>query len=301
MAKKQRVYFTKGLPASGKSTWAKETQKAAASNGRIIKRINKDDLRAMLDDSKHSKERENFILEIRNSIMRTALINGYSVILDDTNFNLIHEETIRKIISSEFKNVEFEIVDFTDVPLSECIRRDAERDNSVGRSVIMDMYRRYLQSESKQIKYNPSLPDAIIVDVDGTLSLHGKRQPYDYWKSEEDKVNVPVFNLLKALQANNPKANTIVVTGRENLCDESGWTISDTTQRWLIFNNIHFEDFYIRREGDHRPDYIVKKEIYETHIKGLYNVLYVLDDRKQVIDMWREEGLTVLDVAGNEF
>lgn len=58
----------------------------------------------------------------------------------------------------------------------------------------------------------------------------------------------------------------------------------------------------MRKTGDHRKDAIVKEEMYNEHIKGKYNCLYWIDDRKQVIDYIREKiGLTVLDVAGNEF
>jgi predicted kinase len=305
MAKKQKVYFLKGLPGSGKSTWAKKFQTEQARRGRVIKRINKDDLRSMIDNSVHSKEREKFILELRNSIMRTCLINGYDVIIDDTNFHPKHEEAIRNIVECDFKNVDFEIVDFTDVSLQTCIQRDAIRENSVGRAVIMDMYNRYLKQTPMEVQYDPSLPDCIICDVDGTLALHETRKAFDYWKAGEDRLNTPVADLVTDIQHHREehyqKIHTIIVTGRENLCDEDGWTISDITQRWLGDNEIHFDDIYIRKQGDHRPDYEVKKEIYDTHIKGKYNVLYVIDDRKQVIDMWRTEGLTVLDVAGNEF
>lgn len=41
--------------------------------------------------------------------------------------------------------------------------------------------------------------------------------------------------------------------------------------------------------------------MFDIWIKNQYNILYVLDDRKQVVDMWRELGLIVLDVAGHEF
>ncbi|MFN5657022.1 MAG: AAA family ATPase, partial [Pseudanabaena sp.] len=55
------VYFTIGLPASGKSTWAKEKVNKSPN---IIKRVNKDELRAMLDNSYFSKGNEKFVLDI---------------------------------------------------------------------------------------------------------------------------------------------------------------------------------------------------------------------------------------------
>ena len=78
----KKVYLTKGLPGSGKSTWAKEM---VSKNPNSYKRVNKDDLRAMLDNGKHSEDAEKFILNVRDSIILLALENGKHVIVDDTN------------------------------------------------------------------------------------------------------------------------------------------------------------------------------------------------------------------------
>lgn len=57
----------------------------------------------------------------------------------------------------------------------------------------------------------------------------------------------------------------------------------------------------MRSDGDDRRDDIVKKELYDNHIKGKYNVKYVFDDRSRVIDMWRKEGLRCLQVQAGNF
>jgi len=186
------------------------------------------------------------------------------------------------------------------------LERDSKRENPVGRKVIMDMYNRYLKStKQEEVQYDPNLPDCIICDIDGTLAIHeNRRSPFEYWKAGSDRLNEPVERLLHHIQYSmgiEYNIYTIIMTGRENLCDENGHTISDLTQVWLRKYGINFTDIFIRKEGDHRPDWVVKKEMYEEHIKGQYNVVYVIDDRRQVIDMWREQGLTVLDVAGNDF
>jgi hypothetical protein len=58
---------------------------------------------------------------------------------------------------------------------------------------------------------------------------------------------------------------------------------------------------FMRKTGDIRSDDIVKREIYETHIKPEWNVVCVLDDRQRVVDMWREIGLTCLQVDYGDF
>lgn len=46
----------------------------------------------------------------------------------------------------------------------------------------------------------------------------------------------------------------------------------------------------------------MKRELYETFVEGKYNVRLVLDDRNQVVDMWRDElGLTCFQVAPGDF
>lgn len=74
------------------------------------------------------------------------------------------------------------------------------------------------------------------------------------------------------------------------------------TEAWLNHNGItRYKNLYMRKNGDKRKDYVVKKELYETHIKETYEVLFVLEDRDQVVKMWRDLGLTCLQVAYGNF
>ncbi len=57
----------------------------------------------------------------------------------------------------------------------------------------------------------------------------------------------------------------------------------------------------MRKTDDFRPDEDVKKEIYNENIKNKFNVLYVFDDRNSVVNIWRNEGLTCLQVANGDF
>lgn len=286
----QKIIMTKGLPASGKSTWAKEM----CAQG--YKRVNKDDLRAMVDNGKWSKSNEKFILEMRDFMVRSALKQGHSIIVDDTNLDDSHIKTMNGI-ALEFGRenntvVAVEIKDFTDVPLEVCLARDAQRPNPVGRKVILGMYKKFIQPASPKPKYDPQKRYAIICDLDGTLALHNGRSPYDADKCDTDIINDPISQILYRFQMDNH--DIIFCSGREDKYREK-------TKTWLAQTGLSYSALLMRKTGDMRNDAIVKEEIYEAEIKDKYNVLFVLDDRDRVVDMWRSKGLTCLQVDYGSF
>jgi tRNA uridine 5-carbamoylmethylation protein Kti12 len=270
----------RGLPASGKSTWAKEL--VEKEPGRW-KRINKDELRTMLDNSKWSKQNENFVLVLRDYTITAALANHFNVIVDDTNLAPKHEETLKELAKN--MGAEFEIKDFTDVDVAICIKRDMNRPNQVGKKVIMQMYNQFLRPPLSVIKEDPDLLTVLLVDIDGTLALFGKENPYDRDFSK-DKVNPAVLSIIKKYEDDTP---TIFVSGRKD-------TYYETTLEWIAKEtgisktNIML---FMRKADDNRHDFIIKKEIYDNEIRNRFNILFVLDDRLQTCRMWYQEGLPV--------
>lgn len=281
----KKVILTKGLPASGKTTWAKSMVK---KNTGSYKRINKDDLREMLDCSHWSKGNEKFVLHMRDGMILAALADGKHVIVDDTNFNSIHERNIRELVHGLAK---VEIKEF-EVDLDECIRRDAAREKPVGEKVIRDMYNKYVRIEIPPVKYIAGAKNAIIVDVDGTLAKMRDRGPYDWNKVGNDDLYADIAEIVDFYK-NNEYA-IIIVTGRDGICEEE-------TREWLEKNLVPYDEFYIRPAGNTEKDSIIKKRIYDEHIKGKYNIHIVLDDRDQVVKMWRSIGLRCLQVADGNF
>lgn len=276
---KNRLLVLKGLPASGKSTYAREL----VAKG--WKRVNKDDLRAMIDCGKWSRENEKQVLATERNIVEGYLRSGYNVVVDDTNFS--HEEMWRQIASQH--NADF-TVEFFDIPVDECIKRDAKRgDKSVGAEVILRMYNQYLRPELQPI--SSEMPDAYIFDIDGTLAKMDGRSPYDYTKVLTDKPNRDIVKLNRTLSR---FTTVFVLSGREASCIED-------TKQWLRDNDIFFDDLIMRETGDRRDDRIVKKEMYEKYIKGKWNVVGVFDDRDRVVSMWRDQGLTCLQVDYGSF
>jgi phosphoglycolate phosphatase-like HAD superfamily hydrolase len=119
---------------------------------------------------------------------------------------------------------------------------------------------------------------AVICDIDGTLADLGRRHPFDYDNVDQDVVKHAVAELLRILHAAGVKI--LLVSGRED-------TARRKTLGWLAANNIPFDELAMRKAGDYRKDTIVKREIYQHRIRGRFDVLFVLDDRDQVVEMWR--------------
>jgi predicted kinase len=280
----KRVILLKGLPASGKSTWAK---KLIDDHPGKYKRISKDHLRSMLDNNKWSKSNEKFILTVRDTLILLALEQGYHVLVDDTNLHPKHESAIRELVKGK---AIVEIKDFTDVPLEVCIERDRHRQDYVGEQVIRKMYRDFLIPKPPVITYDVMLPDAILCDLDGTLALFGKANPYDR-DFTQDQINKPIRDILIQYK---DAAKIIFLSGRKE-------TFRDQTVQWLHMHGLVYAQLHMRPDDDTRKDYIVKQEIYERCIKGKYNIKFILDDRQQVVDLWRSLGLTVLQVAEGDF
>ena len=132
-----------------------------------------------------------------------------------------------------------------------------------------------------------TLPKAVISDLDGTLAIHTDRDPYNTAECEKDAVNRGLLEIIKALRKTD--THIILVSGREDQFREH-------TTRWLVKHEIPHDWLYMRPTGDMRSDVIIKKEIYEAHIKGKYTVLGVFDDRKRIKRMWVENGIQVFDL-----
>lgn len=140
---------------------------------------------------------------------------------------------------------------------------------------------------------------AIIVDVDGTVADMGKGQPgrrgpFDWDRVGEDQPIWPVISLVRILR----RAGLVVlfVSGRSDVC-------FIPTLGWLSRHGAGYADdlFFMRKDGDFRPDEIVKEEIYRERIEPHWDVRFVLDDRNKVVRMWRSLGLTCLQVADGDF
>lgn len=271
-----KLLMLKGLPASGKSTYAKEL----VGEGWV--RSNKDDLRLLLHGGKWSKKNEEQVVAVRDAIARAGLAAGRNVVVDDTNYHPSHESDLRKI-AKEF-GAEFETKEFpTDV--EECIERDLKRENSVGEQVIRKMWRQYVAPPRE--RYLSAGPKAVIFDVDGTLARMDGRGPFEWEEVGNDLPQEEIILLLRMFERE--RWCILIFSGRDSVCREQ-------TEQWLYRHAIPYDELLMRPQGDNRKDAEVKREFYDS-LKQRYDMVYAVDDRPQVCRLWHELGLCLLKVG----
>lgn len=141
---------------------------------------------------------------MQDTLITEALMSSKHVIVDDTNMNPFHLERFREIAKTlAHRNVQIEIKDFRDVPVEECIRRDAKRPKPVGEKVIKEMAKKYLEHYKPESEYviiqDKNKPAMLIVDIDGTVACKSDRSPYDYSRVMEDSPYTDIISLLQTL------------------------------------------------------------------------------------------------------
>ena len=289
--KNPQILILVGAPGSGKSTFAKYFLRTEEN----WIRISRDDFRSMQFGGTVVSDREEMMItEMVNSSIEALLRRKSNVLVDATNCK---KEYINQFID-KFKHsadITFKTFELGKEILEE---RCENRFNETGKFIPKNVLHRYIQQldslnenfdfsvRKKQDKVitlaeqNTSLPKAIICDLDGTLALMNGRNPFDASRCDEDLLNAPVANTLKNYHQLGYKI--ILLSGREEKYKEP-------TLRFLETHQINFDILLMRKTSDNRKDSIIKKEIFAEHIQDKYFIEFVLDDRNQVVDMWRNE------------
>lgn len=301
------IHFTTGLPASGKTTYA--TELLRQSNG-SMRRINLDDIRAMLDDHGDGRtwthRHEGTAQAIQEAAVRAAVKDGFDVVVDNTHLTPRMPGRIKAVLA-EFDDLTFMVHDFTDVPLAECLLRDAARPKPVGEEAIRRLHARHVSATKGGWRLTPEwladrvqvapyepiygLPSAIMCDIDGTLALHNGRGPYDFERCGEDKPNRPVVRALRAFAATE---KIVLLSGRS----EDYRTL---TEDWLARHRVPYSELWMRPAGDRRRDDVVKAELFDAHVRDRFHVRVSLDDRDRVVQLWRRMQIPTWQVAPGDF
>ena len=280
------VEILRGISGSGKSTYARTQTDALIVSRDLIR-----PMFGVVGKTVLSPEKERLVTRIELDLIREALYRGQDVIVDNTNLNgqfatryadLAH--TMGATFSEKLFGVDVNVaVGRTDVPDSVVYRQAAQ-------FVEIKPVVSRLPEPIRPIVMGEDYPEAIIVDVDGTLAYinpDNPRDPYDGSRAHEDLGDETLVEMLNALDE---RYYIYIVTGR-------GWRHRSVTVEWLKNHGLVYDHLWTRPNDDTSiPDawvkYRIAKEIAKTH-----KIVGVFDDRECVVDMWRAAGIKTFDVG----
>lgn len=293
----KKAILTVGVSASGKSRWAEEFVAEQAALGHEWRIVCRDDIRAkiqgreLVDWDSWKMKSESVVNDLQTLMIHDASEAGANIIIADTNLN---EKFRNKLMKSlEFLGFEVGLKEF-DVTLEEAWRRDSRREAGVGHSVIAKQFQSWIEFKRKKGDFkvfepDDSLPNAIIVDIDGTLAHGTGRSMFDFNRVKEDAPDEMVIQVVNGLRANGHKV--IVLSGRDEKC-------KSLTLEWLKEHGVQFDELFMRARGDNRKDTVIKEEFFWNEIAHRFNVRAVFDDRPSVCRVWQRLGIKTF-ILGN--
>lgn len=306
------LMFTRGIPGSGKTTWARDTADKFPRGQ--VKTIALDELRLALDratDHSAPKSAENLVQAVQRHIVIDAVTAGHDVIVHNTHGIPRIPNTLRRETAGWATPL---IVQF-DTPAAVATERDSARERTVGAEVISRLdelqrnnsgrfagWTKVTPAEAaallgvgtpapavfEQYKPNHLLPTTALVDLDGTLAKHQGRNPYDASLCATDLFDQAVWTAASGFE------RVVFLSGRDE-------QYRPQSERWLIDHGVENPVLFMRAHGDIRPDSIVKKELFFTHVAPRFNVAVAFDDRDTVVRMWRAIGVPCFQVAPGAF
>jgi predicted kinase len=297
-----KLVLTRALPSAGKTTRARAWVAEDPIN-RV--RINRDDTRMMIfGDYVPGADREETITVAQDAQIFAMLSGGKDVIVDDTNLNSRFFKA--KLRLAQKAGAEVEVMDI-ETPLETCLTWNETREKRVDPDVIRSFASRYLRggrlppvptlddAAPAFAPYEPDVtkPRAWICDLDGTIAKMQGRGPFEWHRVGEDLVNEPVRELVRSLRERDD-VSIIMLSGRDGSCRPQ-------TEEWLSRHGIDYDHLFMRAPGDMRKDSIVKAEIFDRELRDRYWVVGSLDDRDQVVKLWRDAGIFCAQVDYGNF
>lgn len=285
--------ITVGVSASGKTTWAHQQ--------RGFEVVSRDDHRWQIMREKDIEPSwanwkwkwEDQVTERVNDHLALMSKVQKNVVIADTNLSPKTLTAMQDKLAALGYTVELK---FFEVSWEEANKRDAARKDGVGYAVLAKQFEQFnlLYSEGR-VEPRPDLPKAILVDIDGTVALmKGNRGPFEWHRVGEDEFHEVVMLAVLGLYAAGYKV--IFLSGRDSIC-------RGETCEWIArspLNTIEGWEIFMRAEKDQRKDTIVKRELFDAHVRDKYDVHAVFDDRPSVARMWRDLGLNVIQI-GNPY
>lgn len=157
-----------------------------------------------------------------------------------------------------------------------------------------------MEMEKESMNRQAHDAETVIFDIDGTLAdiserIHHVRAKRKDWPAffegmAQDRAVASMVRLCNILYG----AGVRIV-----LCSGRSEEHREATMAWLAREGVPYHELLLRRDGDRRSDVVVKRDILAGIDKR--RVLFVVEDRSRVVDMWRSEGLVCLQCAPGEF
>ena len=149
----------------------------------------------------------------------------------------------------------------------------------------------------------------VIFDLDGTLALIDDRRQIS--KKPNGKMDWDVFFDPKNIDLDQPNhgviamAQTLKAAGhRIIILSGRSKATKDATKKWLDKFNVPFDVLKMRPTGNDfmfMPDDKLKQMWLDQLFTDKNDIICVFDDRQKVVDMWRDNGLTCMQVAPGDF
>ena len=288
-----------GPPGSGKSTMAKNYLNTRLDVAHRTVYVNQ-------DSQGKFQHMENF---------RAALRDGKDIIVDRMNFS----KAQRNNYLEQARELGYHIViHVLHVPYAVCLeraiaRKDHEtiKDETNARQALNFFFRTYERVEdweANQVDRHYPLgekPSAIICDLDGTLCNIEHRRHHvrrtdgqkKNWMAFMDGIKDDTVHDWCASILFNMRHNRKIV-----LCSGRSEQEREKTETWLRMHGFDYhENLFMRQGGDSRQDFLVKEILLDFEILTRYTPYFMIDDRQQVVDMWRKRGYVCLQCDVGDF
>jgi predicted kinase len=298
-------YMFRGLPASGKSTQARQLLEEHPKS--LL--VSRDNLRFAILNNIWSGKKESAIYNVCKQIRLEAARLHYNIIDDNTNLGDKKVEEIKGFCQKN--GYAFKIIDVP-TPVEECIKRDSGRTGyaKVGKDVILNMAHQHgiVKQERTWVGFDL---DGTLADISERLKLSTKSIRPDgkrdmNWKTFFDPDNVktdqPRQEIFEHLRREAQEHEIVILSGR---CQTTRFVTEGWLDGWFSQYSIPISTkdirIIMRPTEDTRSDVILKKEYLDKYVDKA-KCVRIYDDRPCVIRMWRENGIEVVDCGdGTEF
>jgi predicted secreted acid phosphatase len=142
--------------------------------------------------------------------------------------------------------------------------------------------------------------EIVIFDIDGTLADVSERIHYLKKKPKDWEGFFQGMAQDKAVRSMVRLCTILYASGVEIiLCSGRNESHRAQTVTWLAEQGVPYHILLLRKDNDRRNDSIIKREMLATLDKN--KILFVVEDRSRVVEMWRSEGLVCLQCGPGEF